>query len=98
MSRDVPLTADQRRQFIGTYSVTLPGGERTMLYVVEKGDSLVAQPGNQKESHRMLYRGGNVFAADGMPDFVIRFVIENGHPTKVTAGKADGVIEGVRIE
>ena len=96
--RERPLAAEQRRQFVGTYSVTMPGGERTLLYVTDKGGALFARSGNQEETRRMLYRGDGVFATEGMSDFVFRFVIEGGRATKFIVSKEDGTVEGVRIE
>ena len=97
--RDLPLTAQQRQAFIGTYSVTLPPqGEKTVLRVFEENGVLKARPGNQDETRRLLYQGNGVFAVEGVADFSLTFFVQNGRATKFTGHKADGVMEGERIE
>lgn len=94
---DLPLTAAQRQAYVGVYSVSLPQGEQTMLNVYEENGILMAHPENQDESRKLVYQGDNVFLAGGDPEFAIVFVVENGHATKFTVRRADGVIQGVRV-
>jgi hypothetical protein len=95
-AKDLPLTAAQRQVFIGTYSVTLPQGEPTSLRVYEENGALMGQPEHQ-EAKRLLHQGENVFFVEGVPDFSLAFVVENGRATKFTLRKADGMGEGVRL-
>jgi hypothetical protein len=95
--RDLPLTAAQRQSFVGSYAVTMPSGEETVLRVVEEQGVLKATPENQGETRRLLYQGENVFQAEGVPNFILRFELEAGRATKFTVRKDDGLIKGVRV-
>lgn len=94
--RDLPLTAEQRRTFVGSYAVTLPHGERTSFAVFEENGQLEGRPANQDEARRLLYQGDDVFAAEGMPDFVLSFVVDARRATRFTVRPEGGVITGVR--
>jgi hypothetical protein len=97
--KDLPLTAAQRESFVGTYSVTLPrGGENDLLRIFDEQGALKAQSMHDKETRRLLYQGDAVFRPEGIPDFVITFVLEGGRATKFTARRPEGVMEGVRIQ
>jgi hypothetical protein len=94
--KDLPLTAEQRQVFVGSYAVTLPYGEQTSLRVFEENGVLKAQPENQQVV-RLLYQGDNVFQPEGISDFVLRFVVENGRAMGFTVRKEDGLMRGTRI-
>ena len=96
--KDVPLTAAQRQAFVGSYSVTLPGGGQSSLRIFEENGVLKGQPENQPgDARRLLYQGDNVFWPEGTPNFTLTFVVEGGRATKFTGRRPDGVIEGIRI-
>jgi hypothetical protein len=101
--KDLPLTAAQRQAFVGTYSLKatsgspLPPDASMSFRVVEENGVLMGKPGDQEAARRLLYQGDNVFRPEGVPDFILTFVIENGRATKFTARKEDGVMVGVRV-
>lgn len=97
--KDLPLTAAQRQSFVGSYSVTLPlGGENDLLRIFDENGVLKAQSMHDKETRRLLYQGDDVFRPEGIPDFLITFVLEGGRATKFTARRPGGVMEGVRLQ
>ncbi|OLC46274.1 MAG: hypothetical protein AUH43_14430 [Acidobacteria bacterium 13_1_40CM_65_14] len=98
--KDLPLTAAQRQSFVGNYSVTLPFGERDLLRIFEENGVLKAHSSRDQEARRLLYQGDAVFRPEGMPNFVITFVLEGGRATKFTGRRPEleGVMEGVRIQ
>jgi hypothetical protein len=96
--KEVPLTAAQRQTYVGLYTVSLPQGEQTTLRVYEDKGILMARPGNQDESRKLVYQGDNIFLTGGDPDFALVFVVENDRATKFTVRRADGMIEGVRTQ
>jgi hypothetical protein len=93
--RDLPLTAAQRQSFVGSYSVTLPLGGGSVVRIFEENGVLKAL--SDGETRRLLYQGDAVFRPEGLPDFVLTFVIEGGRATRFTGRRQDGVMEGVRI-
>lgn len=93
---DVPLTAAERQAIVGTYSVTLPQGDQTTLTITDVNGALMARPGNQDETRRLIYRGNNAFTVEGAPDFRLVFTVENGRATRFALVKGDGMGEGVR--
>jgi len=98
--KDLPLTAAQRQSFVGNYAVTLPFGERDLLRIVEEDGILKAHSLRDKEARRLLYQGDGVFRLEGMPNFVLTFVLEGGRATKFTGRRPEleGVVQGVRTQ
>lgn len=95
--KDLPLTAAQRHALVGQYVVTLPQGMQDHIRIVQEHGALAAHSENQNGTVRLLHQGGNVFLAEGVPDFQLEFVVENGFAAKFTLRKADGLGEGVRV-
>ena len=60
---------------------------------------LKAHSSRDQQTLRLLYQGDAVFRPEGMPNFVITFVLEGGRATKLTGRRpeVEGVMEGVRI-
>jgi hypothetical protein len=97
-AKDLPLTAAERQVFVGKYAATLPHGEQTTLRVFEENGQLKGEPENQPGTAlRLLYQGDNVFWPDGVQNFVLTFVVENGRATRLTVRREDGVMEGTRV-
>jgi len=94
--KDLPLTAAQRQSFVGSYSVTLPLGGGSVVRIFEENGVLKAL--SEGETRRLLYQGDAVFRPEGLPDFVLTFVIEGGRATRFTGRRSEGVMEGVRIQ
>jgi hypothetical protein len=96
--KDLPLTPAERQAFVGKYSVTMPHGEQTTLRVFEENGQLKGDAENQQGTGlRLLYQGDNVFRPEGLQNFVLTFVVENGRATRLTVRREDGVMEGTRI-
>jgi len=98
--KDLSLTAAQRQSFVGSYAVTLPFGKRDSLRIFEENGVLKAHSSRDQQTLRLLYQGDAVFRPEGMPNFVITFVLEGGRATKFTGRRPelDGVVEGVRTQ
>src|SRR6266851_679032 len=96
--KDLPLPAAQRQSFVGIYSVTLPLGGGSVVRIFEENGVLKAL--SEGETRRLLYQGDAVFRPQGMPNFVITFLLEGGRATKFTGRRPEleGVMEGVRIQ
>jgi hypothetical protein len=95
--KDLPLTAAQRQAFVGRYSGTLPFGEERSLRIVEESGVLKAHPEDGEGGARLLYQGDNVFRPEGVPGFVLTFVLENGRATRIVVCRRDGVMQAVRV-
>ena len=80
---------------MGSYSVTLPLGGGSVVRIFEENGVLKAL--SEGETRRLLYQGHSVFRPEGLPDFVLTFVIDSGLATRFTRGRPEGVMEGVRI-
>ena len=96
-SRDLPLTAAERQAYVGTYNATLPQGGSGLVQVYLQGDTLRMRPSDVDRAPRLLYQGGHVFYAEGVPDFVITFVLEKGRVTGFSVQKEDGVLRATRV-
>lgn len=96
--KDLPLTAAQRTSFVGSYLVTLPLGGQDVLRVFEEDGILKAHSPHDNETRRLLYQGDGAFRPEGIPNFVIMFVLEGGRATRFTVRKEDGVMVGTRTQ
>ena len=95
--RDLPLTAAERQAYVGTYSATLPQGGSGLVQIYAQWDTLRMRPQDDPRAPRLLYQGGQVFIPEGMPDFVITFVLERGRATRFSVQKEDGVLQATRV-
>jgi hypothetical protein len=96
--KDLPLTAAQRQAFVGRYSGTLPFGEERSVRIVEENGILKAHPDDAEgPGPRLLYQGDNVFRPEGVPGFVMTFVLENSRATRIIICRRDGVMQAVRV-
>jgi len=95
--RDLPLTVAERQAYVGTFNATLPQGGGGLVQVYLQGDTLRMRPQGENNAPRLLYQGGHVFRAEGVPDFVITFVLAQGRATGFAVQKEDGVIQATRV-
>ncbi len=96
-ARDLPLTDGERQAYVGTYSGTLPQGGTGLVRVYLRGDTLRMSRSDDSRAPRLLYQGGHVFRAEGVPDFVIDFAVEKGRATGFSVQKDDGVLRATRV-
>ena len=98
--KDLPLTAEQRQAYVGTYEATLPDGQKVNLRVFEENGVLRGLPSNRDaaDSRRLLYQGDNVFQPEGMPRFVMTFTVADGKATKFTFTREGQVFDAVRVQ
>jgi hypothetical protein len=79
----VPLSADERRKFVGDYDVSLPDGRILGVRVFVEEDKLMLAPEEQEKS-LLRYFGNNTFDLEVDPSVRLVFDVANG---KVTGGK-----------
>lgn len=95
--KDLPLAAEERRAYVGSYAVTLPYGEAMgTARVFEEGGVLRLQPPGG-EAVRLLYQGANAFVPEGMRSFVFVFELRDGRAARFTVRREDGVMTGLRV-
>ena len=93
--KDLPLTAEQRQGYIGSYAAATPDG-RMAFRIYEEAGVLKGQPeGN--EPKRLFYQGENVFHPEGMPEFKVTFTMDGAKAAKFVATTPEGPIEAVRV-
>ena len=91
---DLPLTAEQRQVYVGSYNVVTPEGQ--MIFRVFEENGLLKGEPQGEEAIRIYNQGAHVFNPQGMPDFTITFAVVDGRATKLTARRGDMVLEGTR--
>lgn len=89
---NLPLTAVERTQYVGTYDL---GSIRFRVFA--KGDNLLSEPTGQPVA-RLLYQGDDVFIPDVGPEIRIEFHIEGDHATSLTLHQGGRRIDAPRIE
>ena len=96
--KDLPLTAEERRRFVGDYVVTIVGADRPPLpfRIYEEQGALHGRPEGD-EPKRLLYQGDNVFFPEGEPGWSVTFTLEDGQAKRFRVTAPDGSMEGVRV-
>jgi hypothetical protein len=92
---EVPLAADARAKYEGTYHIALPTGATLPMRVFADGAGLSLEPqGQPKMALRFL--GNDTFGAAFDPRFRFRIVFENGVATKAVMQEGELTMEGPR--
>ena len=96
-TQDVPLTAAERQQLVGTYVLSVPGmpGRSMPFRVFEEQGALYGQP-QGGEAKRMLHQGKYQFRPEGDPVSLVSFTVEAGRTTRFTVSTPEGKLEGTR--
>lgn len=89
---NLPLTAEQRAQYLGTYDAG-----PIQLRIYEEGERLLLQPSGQSTA-RLLFQGDAVFLADVGRETRIEFRVEEGRATALTLYQGSQQLEAQRIE
>jgi len=79
----VPISADERRKFVGDYDISLPDGQIMGVRVFVEEEQLMVAP-EEQEKTPMRYFGNNTFGLDFDPTLRLTFDVANG---RVTGGK-----------
>lgn len=87
---DLPLTAEQRAQYVGTYDLG-----PVEVRVFEDGERLILQPVGQAPA-RLLSQGEDVFLAEAGGGVRIEFRIEGGRATGLTLFQGSQQLDGER--
>ena len=95
--KDLPLTAAERQQYVGTYLVSAPDGSgQTMPFrVYEEKGALYGQP-QGGEAKRILYQGQNQFRPEGEGGSVVTFTVQDGKATRFSVTTPHGTLQAVR--
>lgn len=98
--KDLPLTAEQRQAYVGTYEASGPDGQKVSMRVFEENGALRGLPSNRdaSQSRRLLYQGDNVFQPEGMSSFVMTFTLADGKATKFSFTREGAVYDAVRVQ
>jgi hypothetical protein len=98
--KDLPLTAEERARYVGTYALKLPTGATLPLRIFEDGAHLMSQATGQS-AFRLRAQGDHVFETAFFDRLVrLTFTVQGARAAKVTLlqGGARATIEGTRVE
>ena len=91
----VPLAAEARAKYEGTYNVLLPNGVTLPVRIFVDGNGLAFEPkGQQKMALR--YAGDDTFGAAFDPSFRLRIVFDGGKAVKAVMQQGGMTMEGPR--
>ncbi|MBI1354185.1 MAG: DUF4440 domain-containing protein [Acidobacteria bacterium] len=97
--QDLPLTAEQRQQLVGVYSVAPPDAQAPAARVrVFEQDGALLAAFNDNAPTRLLSQGDNVFRPEAAADFEVAFTLVDGRARKVSITSPGGVMTGVLVE
>ena len=91
--RDLPVAAEERARFVGTYQLTRPDGTRQEVRVTEENGQLMLQVGTQRPA-RMMSQGGLLFSAPGAGR--VAFEVAEGKVTGFVLGGGSRSLEAVK--
>ena len=91
VKRDLPLDAEQRAAYVGTYDL----GSR-LFRVFDQDGSLIAEPTGQRPV-RLMYQGDDAFRPDLPADILIEFHVENSRAGSLTLHQGGQAVEAPRL-
>ncbi len=97
--RDLPLTAEERQRYLGTYAVALPDPQQAplQLRIFEAEGELMGEfMGN--DPTRMLHQGAHVFRPQAAVEFEATFLLSGDRATGISIESPAGPMKGERIE
>jgi D-alanyl-D-alanine carboxypeptidase len=93
--RDLPVTAEQRARYAGTYRMMLPNGQALELRIFERDGKLLSQATGQGE-FALLYQGDDSFAPTFDPAVRLNFAPGSPSP-RVTLRQGAATMVGERV-
>jgi CubicO group peptidase (beta-lactamase class C family) len=91
----VTLAGAERARYVGTYSLSGPGGQTAKMRISEQEGGLVGQLGNQPP-RRMVALGNHAFVLRDDPDVRITFAVSGDRATKLSLAQPGGSMEATR--
>jgi D-alanyl-D-alanine carboxypeptidase len=95
--RDLPLTAQERARYLGTYTLKLPNGNTLALRVFEQDGLLLSQATNQP-TIRLYSQGNHAFSVDFDPNARLTFTVEGDRATRLTLLQGGASMVGERVK
>jgi hypothetical protein len=97
-AKEVPLTGEQRKMYIGNYTTELPGGDKVNLRIFDENGALKLHASDAGEPRHLLYQGNNVFLVENTPGFVLTFTLVHNTATTFKVHKPEeGDFIAVRV-
>jgi hypothetical protein len=96
--KDLSLSPEQRKTYVGTYATQLPGGENVTLRILEGNGALRLWASNPDESRRLFYQGENIFLVENAPGFVLTFVVVRNTAMTIKVHKPEGDLVAMRVD
>ena len=93
--RDLPVSAEQRARYAGTYLLRMPNGQTMELRIFERDGKMVSQATGQGE-FGLLFQGDDTFAPSFDPNARLRFAAGSPSP-RVTLLQGGQSLVGERI-
>jgi len=91
----VALAGPERARYVGTYTLTVPGGQTAKMRIFDQDGALHGQVANQPPQ-RMVALGNHAFVFRENPDVRITFVVDGDRATKLTFAQPGGSMEATR--
>lgn len=96
--KEVSLSAEQRKMYIGNYTTELPGGDKVNLRIFDDNGALKLHASDAGEPRHLLYQGNNVFLVGNTPGFVLTFTLVHNIATTFKVHKPEeGDFIAVRV-
>jgi D-alanyl-D-alanine carboxypeptidase len=94
---DLPLTAQERARYPGTYELKLPNGTTLSLRVFEQDGQLLSQATNQP-TIRLYSLGNHTFGVEFDPNLRLTFIVEGDRAARVTLLQGGATVVGERVQ
>ena len=93
--RGVPLTGAERARYVGTYTLTTPGGQKVPIRIVEQGGALMGAFAGDAPG-RLIPLGNHTFVLQDDPDVRLTFVVTGDRAAKLTLVQPGSTLEATR--
>ena len=91
----ITLAGTERARYVGSYTLTGPGGQKVKLRVTEQDGALMTQLANQPPA-RIVPLGNHAFVLREDPDVRITFTVSGDRAAKLTLAQGGSTFEATR--
>ena len=90
------LTPEQRQLYAGSYTVSMPDGQKMVLHIHDRNGQLFGQAEGDEDESRLVNLGRQRLQLEETPEYILTFTVVNGKAAKFNVTLNGANVEGVR--
>lgn len=90
------LTPEQRQLYAGSYTVSMPDGQKMVLHIHDRDGQLFGEREGDPDQTRLVNLGGHRLQVEETPDMILTFTVADGKAAKFNITVDGANLEAVR--